>query len=169
MITPEMVANLVSSILEKKGRFHPQEFLTDGLKEFLPGGYVQVYRTEMDQWGVKFLPLVPRYLEIDQIMAGVYREVGRKLMCPAYRIHPQNLIHEFSSFYRGMTLEAREKMAEIIRKLAIFQSLCEKGAKNASLLSASDVEEKIGEILGPLEILVPLYGFFSRLKEWFGN
>ncbi len=163
MIRPEMVGYLVSSILEKKEEFCPREFLGEGAKKITSRQYVQVYRSEMDQWGVKFLPLVPRYLEIDDLMAGVYREVGRKLMYPAYRIHPESLIHEFSCFYRGITAEGREKMDEILRNLEMARSLCEEGT-----IYSSGLREKIGEILGSLEVLAPLYGFFQDLQDGTG-
>ena len=164
MIRPEMVSYLVSSILEKKGEFCPREFLGDGEKKFTPRQYVQVYRSEIDQWGVKFLPLLPRHLGIDDLMAGVYREVGRKLMHPAYRIHPESLLHEFSCFYRGISNEVREKMDEIIRNLEIARSLCEEGT-----VYSSGLREKIGEILGSLEVLAPLYGFFQDLRDGTGR
>ena len=163
MIRPEMVGHLVSSILEKKEEFSPREFLGDGEKKFTPRQYVQVYRSEMDRWGVKFLPLMPRLLAIEEIMAGIYREVGRKLMHPTYRVNPETLIHEFSSFYRGITPEGREKMDEIIRNLEMARSLCE-GATVCSF----GLSEKIGEILGSLEVLAPLYGFFQDLRDGTG-
>ena len=160
MIRPEMVSYLVSSILEKKGEFCPREFLGEGVEKIASRQYVQVYRSEIDQWGVKFLPLIPRYLEIEDLIAGVYREVGRKLIYPAYRIHPETLIHEFSSFYRGITPEGREKMDEILRNLEMARSLCEEGTDRFSGLSG-----KIGEILGSLEVLAPLCGFFQDLQD----
>jgi hypothetical protein len=89
--------------------------------------------------------------------------VGRKLIYPAYRIHPETLIHEFSSFYRGITPEGREKMDEIIRNLEMARSLCE-GATVCSF----GLSEKIGEILGSLEVLAPLYGFFQDLRDGTG-
>jgi hypothetical protein len=160
-----MVGYLVSAILEKKEEFYPREFPGEGAKKSTSRGYVQVYRSEMDQSGVKFLPLIPGDLEIDGIMAGIYREVARKLMYPAYQIHPQNLIHEFSCFYRGITLEAQEMMPEILRNLAIFQSLCEEGAKTPPLFCSSHIEAKIGGIFGALKVLNPLYGFFHDLRN----
>ena len=159
MIRPEMVSYLVSSILEKKEEFSLREFLGEGVEKIASRQYVQVYRSEIDQWGVKFLPLIPRYLEIEDLIAGVYREVGRKLIYPAYRIHPETLIREFSSFYQGITPEGREKMDEIIRNLEIARSLCEEGT-----VYSSGLREKIGEILGSLEVLAPLYGFFQDLR-----
>jgi len=164
MIRPEMVSYLVSSILEKKGEFCPREFLGEGVEKIASRQYVQVYRSEIDQWGVKFLPLIPRYLEIEDLIAGVYREVGRKLIYPAYRIHPETLIHEFSSFYRGITPEGREKMDEILRNLEMARSLCEEGTDRFSGLSG-----KIGEILGSLEVLAPLCGFFQDLRDGTGR
>jgi hypothetical protein len=158
-----MVVYLVSSILEKKEEFSPREFLGEGEREFTPCQYVQVYRSEIDQWGVKFLPLVPRYIEINDLMAGVYREVGRKLMYPAYKIDPQSLIDEFSCFHRGLTNEGREKMDEILRRLETAQSLCEEGTVHYSGLGG-----KIGEILGSLEVLAPLYGLFQELQDGTG-
>ena len=163
MIRPEMVGYLVSSILEKKGGFCPREFLGEGVEKITSRQYVQVYRSEIDQWGVKFLPLVPRYLEIDDLMAGVYREVGRKLMHPAYRIHPESLLHEFSCFYRGISNEVREKMDEILRNLEMARSLCDEGT-----VYFSGSREKIGGILGSLEVLAPLCGFFQDLQDGTG-
>ena len=163
MIRPEMVGHLVSSIFEKKEEFSPGEFLGDGEKKFTPRQYVQVYRSEIDQWGVKFLPLLPQYLGIDDLMAGVYREVARKLMVPAYGIHPQSLIHEFSYLYRGITAAGRGKMDEILRSLELARSLCEGGT-----VYSSGLREEIREILDSVEFLAPLYGFFQDLGNGMG-
>ena len=163
MIRPEMVSYLVSSILEKKGEFCPREFLGEGVEKIASCQYVQVYRSEIDQWGVKFLPLIPRYLEIEDLIAEVYREVGRKLTYPAYRIHPESLIQEFSRFYRGISNEGREKMAEILKNLEMARSLCEGGT-----VYSSGLREKIREILDSVEVLAPLYGFFQDLGNGMG-
>ena len=106
---------------------------------------------------------MPRLLAIEEIMAGIYREVGCKLMYPAYRTHPESLLHEFSCFYRGISNEGREKMDEILRNLEIARSLCEEGTDRFSGLS-----EKIGEILGSPKVLAPLCGFFQDLQDGTG-
>jgi len=160
MIRPEMVGHLVSSILEKKGEFSAREFLGEGEREFTPCQYVQVYRSEMDHWGVKFLPLIPRVLGIDEIMAGIYREVGRKLTYPAYRTHPEKLNHEFSCFYQGISNEVREKADKILRNLKMARSLCEEGT-----IYSSGLREKIADILGSPGVLAPLYGLFQDLQD----
>jgi ADP-heptose:LPS heptosyltransferase len=159
LIRPGMVAYLVSLILEKKKEFSPREFLGEGEREITSHQYVQVYRSEMDQWGVKFLPLIPRHLEIDDLMAAVYREVGRKLMDPTYPIHPESLFHELSRSYRGITDEGQERIGAILRCLEMAQSLCQESAVSAGLGG------KIGKALGSLEVLAPLEGFFQDLEH----
>jgi len=127
-------------------------------------GYVQIYRSVMDEWGVKFLPLLPGELDIGEMVAGVYREVGRKMMCPSYPDNPRSLFYEFSSFYRGMTLDTQEKVAQIITTLATVQSICEMGARESSSLNSSEIVEKIREACGSLDVLTPLEGFFEDLR-----
>jgi len=127
-------------------------------------GYVQIYMSVMDEWGVKFLPLLPGELDIGEMMAGVYREVGRKMMCPSYPNNPRSLFYEFSSFYRGMTLDTQGKATQIIKTLATVQSICEMGARESSSLTSSEIVEKIREACGSLDVLTPLDGFFKDLK-----
>jgi ADP-heptose:LPS heptosyltransferase len=162
-ISPEMVGYLVSSLLEKREEFCPQEFLGERAQEIASRHYVQVYRSEMDRWGVKFLPLVPRYWEIDDLMAAVYREVGRKLMHPTYQIHLESLLHEFSCSYRRGTDKGRERMGVILGRLETAQSLCEESTVSP------DLGEKIGETLGSLGVLAPLYGLFQDLGRDYGE
>jgi ADP-heptose:LPS heptosyltransferase len=185
LIEPEMVYQVVSSkmrnpsppLFSKEGNSVPSPFdkgrqggilggspLHNEMKGSHSRGYVQIYRAVMDEWGVKFLPLLPRELDIGEMMAGVYREVGRKMMYPSYPIYPENLFYEFSSFYRGMTLDTQEKVAQIIKTLATVQSICEMGARESSSLTSSEIVEKIRKTCGSLDVLTPLDGFFKDLK-----
>jgi hypothetical protein len=81
-------------------------------------------------------------------------------MHPAYRIHPETLIHEFSCFYQGISNEVREKMDKILRNLEMARSLCEEGT-----IYSTGFREKIAEILGSLGVLAPLYGLFQDLQD----
>ena len=130
----------------------------------LNSGYVQIYKTRMDNWGVKFLPLILKELDVEEIMAIAYREVGRKLMRSTYHIDPQDIIHELSSHYRDITADTREKVKLILRYLSSLHSICESGASKSPSLSLSDVEMKIQESCGSLDVLTPLAGYFSDLK-----
>ena len=130
----------------------------------LNSGYVQVYQTRMDNWGVKFLPLIPKRLDIEEIMAIAYREVGRKLMRPTYHIDPQGIELELSSYHGEITADTREKVKLILGNLSSLRSICESGASKSPSLSFSDVEMKIQESCGSLNVLAPLGGYFSDLK-----
>ena len=186
LILPEMVYALVSHMLQGKngGNINDFTFSTclDGVCRDSPcgypvldrgrprpydklnSGYVQIYKTRMDNWGVKFLPLIPKELDVEEIMATAYREVGRKLMRPTYNINPQDIIHELSSHYRDITADTREKVKLILRYLSSLHSICESGASKSPSLSLSDVEMKIQESCGSLDVLAPLGGYFSDLK-----
>jgi hypothetical protein len=83
-------------------------------------------------------------------------------MYPAYQIRPENLLHEFSCFYRGITDDGQEKVGEILRSLEMAQSSC------AERPVSPDLGEKIGEILGSLRVLAPLYGLFQDLQDGMG-
>jgi len=128
------------------------------------GNYVQIYRTRMDDWGVKFLPLVERELDIEEIMAMAYRELGRKLMRPSYQINFRDIIRELSSHYRDITADTREKVSMVFRNLSSLHSICKLGAGKSPSLSLSDVQMKIQESCGSLDVLAPLAGYFRDLK-----
>ena len=130
----------------------------------LNSGYVQIYQTRMDNWGVKFLPLIPKELDIEEIMAMAYRELGRKLMRPTYQIDPQGIELELSSYHGEITADTREKVSMVFRNLSSLYSICESGAGKSPSLSLSDVEMKIQESCGSLDVLAPLGGYFSDLK-----
>jgi len=188
IINPEMVYALVSQILQGKNGGNINDFTFsacldevcrdspcgypvlgrdklcsyDNKKSY--GNYVQIYQTRMDNWGVKFLPLVERELDIEEIMATAYREVGRKLMHPTYQNDPQDIIHELSSHYRDITADTREKVSMVLRNLSSLHSICESGAKQSAHISWSDLEVKIQESCDSLDVLAPLGGYFSALK-----
>jgi len=188
VINPEMVYALVSQILQGKNGGNINDFsfsaCLDGVCRDSPcgypvldrdkprpydnkksyGNYVQIYQTRMDNWGVKFLPLVERELDIEEIMATAYRELGRKLMRPTYQNDPQDIIHELSSYHGEITADTREKVELVLRNLSCLHSVCKLGASKSPSLSLSDVEMEIQESCGSLDVLALLGGYFSDLK-----
>lgn len=153
LIHPEMVSALVSHILKK-----------NDMADLLNNECVQIYRTSLDEWGVKFVPLIKEGPDVREIMAVAYREVGRKLMRPTYQIDPQGIMRELSSYYGNIEADTQRKVNLILASLSSLRSICELGIQEYPHISYSDIEMKIQERSGSLDVLTPLYGYFRDLK-----
>ncbi len=115
-----------------------RQILTDpldlgGNRNLIPGpdfshwdSRVQVYRSFMDEWGVKFLPLVLREPTAMEIMGAGYRELGRKLMAEDYGPSPGRLAFEFSQYYKKVTTEVLLEIQKIVRELEGYSSAKER-------------------------------------------
>ncbi|MCX5907588.1 MAG: glycosyltransferase family 9 protein [Deltaproteobacteria bacterium] len=121
---------------------------------------IQVYRSVIDEWGCNFRPLIPKRAGHMDIMAGVYREGGRKLMRPTYPIDPGKLIQEFSANYGGMADGTKERAAQIRLHLGHMQNL-----RGSSADLDSYLLETIRKSAGSLDVLIPLHGFLVDMKK----
>ncbi|MDY6973954.1 MAG: glycosyltransferase family 9 protein, partial [Thermodesulfobacteriota bacterium] len=157
IIQPEVVYDLVRAILKEK----------DGTGLELPdcSDHIQIYRTSMDEWGVKFLPFVRREVDIGEIMAVAYREVGRKLMRPAYTIDLSGIAGELKGYYGGIAVNTLERLSLVLMNLSLLDSICKSGFGRGGHESFATVEEKIRRICGSLDVIMPLYGYFKELKS----
>ncbi len=126
--------------------------------------YVQIYQTRMDEWGVKFLPFIPREPDIGEVMAVAYREVGRKLMRPAYQIDPESILSELTQCHCAVADGTREKLNLVSGCVSDLFSICELGAKNGASISSVDLDERVQQCCGSIDVLSPLSGYFGELK-----
>lgn len=83
---------------------------------------VQLYRSSMDDWGVKFLPIIPRRARILDIMAGVYRELCRNLMDDSYSLSPETLNLELLNYYNGLDSETLSEVRIIREQIRALMS-----------------------------------------------
>jgi len=114
IIRPGMVYDFIARLFADPSSFtgSPERKLGASFTHW--GDSVQIYRSVMDDWGVKFLPLIPREPSLMDVMAAVYHELGRKLMEESYLLSPEKFSIEFSMHYKEVT----EKLAWEVKKIA---------------------------------------------------
>jgi ADP-heptose:LPS heptosyltransferase len=88
LIQPELVAEAARRIVQH-GSFQ-------GFPD--PGAHVQILVSEMDSFGVRFRPLTPRPFTRAEAAALAWREAGRGLLNPSYRMDEADLARERTFF-----------------------------------------------------------------------
>jgi ADP-heptose:LPS heptosyltransferase len=114
ILEPGSVAAVAESILQgRPGRFGPENARKFNNEDC----NIQVWTSEMDDFGVAYHPLTPWPLDRETISALALRERGRRIMRPGYRTDRQRLANELSKYLCPVddvsdALSALEKIAD---------------------------------------------------------
>ena len=120
LIKPKMVFDLISHIFKANPK-NSIKYFTDRDQIFSDSrNYVQIYKSVPDNWGVKFLPLIPRTIDIGEIMALIYREVGRSLIQPEYRLEAGRILIELLDFYKDIDVDTLKNLKLVQKQLTLI-------------------------------------------------
>jgi ADP-heptose:LPS heptosyltransferase len=143
MIRPAMIFEVIKKIFSHRDFSKDDEKRSFQEMASLWDPRVQLYRSFMDEWGVKFLPLLPRQATLLDLMAGIYREVCRELMDESYPASSSPLMREFSAYYEGF---AKETAPEAI-KIKEYIHNCLEG-KNNPYFCPGDIHPFLKPVIG---------------------
>ncbi len=159
MIKPGTVYKLVSGIIPDNGE-------PGKIRGRIKDQEIQIYRSHMDKWGVKFLPLIPELLDTGGLMALAYREAGRKIMRPLYNFSIDDLKKELSDYYSGIDQCIKEQAGLVMDNLKEIYSACSSCTGNPGYKNRLDVERRIFNACTSVDFLRPLAGYFSDMRHW---
>ncbi len=153
VITPELVYEFLSGIIRNPSGALAGDFYRENPSFRNINTLVQIYRSVMDRWGVKYLPIIPKKINIKNIMAIAYREIGRTLITPTYTINQEEIIDEISFGYDYLEEGGADQMEDILRSLSALQVALK------SQIQDLPIAIKALEPTTSFSLLSPLYRF----------
>jgi ADP-heptose:LPS heptosyltransferase len=164
-ISPNLVYEILIRILDPT---RSPDNPVDGIGPSIVDDRIQIYKTTMDDWGVKFLPLLRNELNTREIMALAYREVGRNLISPSYPIAPQKINKELSIYYNRLNGSIRHELEHITKNLNLmyaYLGIVDKNLTPRERKAYTDWEATLKKYCSIADVLQPLYRFFLEIKS----
>jgi ADP-heptose:LPS heptosyltransferase len=156
VISHELVYEFLRTLVKGPSGFPPREFSREEHPFLKADSRGQIYRSVMDRWGVKFLPIFPKKMNIKDIMAIAYRETARTLMTPNYALNQEEIINEILNCYGFLDDSGETQLERILESLSI---VLETSKGN---IQGVPVAIKGLEPTPSFGLLSPLYSFLSE-------